>query len=404
MAIKRLHYYDQQFLVEADFTDEQAYHMGMRRRLTRLLHTPGIATGLAVQNSGAHQVTVKTGAAVDGQGREIVLEADQVLDLSNAATFPAGATVFVTAAYQEGQTDPSTATGAPGNTRFTEQPLLSASTTAPAVDFSVVPLARFDLTATGNVPGILNDVLDGGVRQATGAKLAGGAVSEANLDAALKAKVNTPGGVLSVDGVSNPGGNIDLVAAQAISLAPDDAGNRIVIGESHSARTDNPHATTAAQVGALPTTQYELAKRQLGLIQFTQADATGATRTITLGFPPRMMLAIGQCRATLGTRSYGGGSVGFFETISGQQRCFGFGMTRNTDTDWFVRSVGVPTTGVCGAVFTDNGAAPVQSEALLVSVTPTPTGLTATLTRTLVGAGVALGTFQLEVNLFGMGA
>jgi hypothetical protein len=34
MPVKRLHYFDHQFLVEADFTDEQAYHVGMRRRLT----------------------------------------------------------------------------------------------------------------------------------------------------------------------------------------------------------------------------------------------------------------------------------------------------------------------------------------------------------------------------------
>jgi hypothetical protein len=161
-------------------------------------------------------------------------------------------------------------------------------------------------------------------------------------------------------------------------------------------------------VGALATTQYELGRRVLASFQFTQADASGATRTINLGFPPRLVLAIGNCRATLGTRSYGGGSVGFFETLSGQQRCFGVGVTRNSDTDWFTRSVGVPGAiapgAVCGAVFADNGAAPLQHESLSVSVTPTATGLTATLTRTLVGAGVALGTFQLEVNLFGMGA
>ena len=36
MSIKRLHYFDRQFLVEADFTDEQQYHLDMRRRLNRL--------------------------------------------------------------------------------------------------------------------------------------------------------------------------------------------------------------------------------------------------------------------------------------------------------------------------------------------------------------------------------
>jgi hypothetical protein len=62
------------------------------------------------------------------------------------------------------------------------------------------------------------------------------------------------GALASVDGVSNPGGNVDLVATNAVSITPDDANNRITIGENHSARTDNPHQTTAAQVGALPLT------------------------------------------------------------------------------------------------------------------------------------------------------
>ena len=45
MAIKRLRYFDNQFLVEADFTDEQKYHLEMRRRLNRALHSFGIAAG-----------------------------------------------------------------------------------------------------------------------------------------------------------------------------------------------------------------------------------------------------------------------------------------------------------------------------------------------------------------------
>ena len=60
------------------------------------------------------------------------------------------------------------------------------------------------------------------------------------------------GAPTSIDGVSNPGGNIDLVAANTVTIAPNDAGNQITIGESHSARTDNPHNITAAQVGAVP--------------------------------------------------------------------------------------------------------------------------------------------------------
>jgi cytoskeletal protein CcmA (bactofilin family) len=73
------------------------------------------------------------------------------------------------------------------------------------------------------------------------------------------ARTNNPHGVTaaqvgaltSVDGVSNAGGNVDLVASNAITITPDDANNRITIGENHSTRRDNPHGVTATQVGAL---------------------------------------------------------------------------------------------------------------------------------------------------------
>jgi hypothetical protein len=59
------------------------------------------------------------------------------------------------------------------------------------------------------------------------------------------------GALASVDGVSNPGGDVDLVQANSITITPDDGANTITIGETHSARTDNPHGITAAQLGAL---------------------------------------------------------------------------------------------------------------------------------------------------------
>lgn len=214
MAVKRLHYYDQQFLVEADFTDEQKYHVDMRRRLNAMLHGFGIAQGLEVIRTGARQLTVKAGGAIDRNGRELLLEADTNVDLSNLTTFPGNAPVFVTIAYQESQTDPSTATGASGNTRVTEAPAVQASPTAPPTDGTVVRLAQFTKTAAGDVPGNLNDALDGGVRQSVSAKIGPAAVDNTNLAPALAGRLTTL--------------------------------------ETHAGNTNNPHATTAAQVGALP--------------------------------------------------------------------------------------------------------------------------------------------------------
>lgn len=58
-------------------------------------------------------------------------------------------------------------------------------------------------------------------------------------------------GIVSVDGVSNPGGDVDLIQTNAITITPNDGANTITLGETHSARTDDPHQVTAAQTGAL---------------------------------------------------------------------------------------------------------------------------------------------------------
>ncbi len=61
----------------------------------------------------------------------------------------------------------------------------------------------------------------------------------------------TSNGLTGIDSVFNPGGNVDLIPGNAITVTPDDSGNSITIGETHSERTDNPHKVTASQTGAL---------------------------------------------------------------------------------------------------------------------------------------------------------
>lgn len=59
------------------------------------------------------------------------------------------------------------------------------------------------------------------------------------------------GALVSIEGVSNSGGNINLIQDNSISIIANDMNKSITIGETHSARTDNPHEVTAKQVGAL---------------------------------------------------------------------------------------------------------------------------------------------------------
>ena len=129
--VKRTHFFDNQFLRAADLGVEQAYHIGMRRRLNTSLHTWGVVPGgLEVHfEAGATAITVTPGTAIDDQGREIVLlDPSDPIDLSG---LPADRDVHVFIAYREGETDESAETGVSGATRVTEQPQLGRSTDVP---------------------------------------------------------------------------------------------------------------------------------------------------------------------------------------------------------------------------------------------------------------------------------
>jgi hypothetical protein len=68
--IVRVRYFDRQFLRPQDFTDEQAYHVAMRRRHNIAGHTWGILHGL-VLTADSGPLAVQPGRAVDGYGREV---------------------------------------------------------------------------------------------------------------------------------------------------------------------------------------------------------------------------------------------------------------------------------------------------------------------------------------------
>ncbi|HKE25419.1 MAG TPA: hypothetical protein VKB88_23835 [Bryobacteraceae bacterium] len=73
-TIDRVRYYDGEFLRAFDFSDEQTYHMEMRRRLNRYLHLYGIGQGLQLSEDiqgTIHEVSILPGFAIDAFGREI---------------------------------------------------------------------------------------------------------------------------------------------------------------------------------------------------------------------------------------------------------------------------------------------------------------------------------------------
>lgn len=85
-AIKRVRYYERQYLGVRDFQDEQAYHIGMRRRHLIGQHSWGIVRGLEITKDVASLVwSVQPGMAIDGFGREIVLLTAAPLDTAAIA-------------------------------------------------------------------------------------------------------------------------------------------------------------------------------------------------------------------------------------------------------------------------------------------------------------------------------
>jgi hypothetical protein len=148
---KRVNYFDRQFLRAAEFQAEQTYDLDRRRRHNRLLHVPGVAEGMQVNgNLGDNFVSVSAGTAYDALGQEIVLPASLHVDVSTISS--ATATAFITIAYGEQPSDPSTDPGVTGNTRITEQPALLASATAPSNPNMTLQLAKVAL-ANGKISG-----------------------------------------------------------------------------------------------------------------------------------------------------------------------------------------------------------------------------------------------------------
>jgi hypothetical protein len=88
----RMRYYFGQRLGVSDFFDEQSYHEGKRRLLNRRLHGHGVLCGLAAERFVFPQnappgtpstvLRVSRGMALDPCGREIIVGADQCVDVN----------------------------------------------------------------------------------------------------------------------------------------------------------------------------------------------------------------------------------------------------------------------------------------------------------------------------------
>lgn len=124
MAIERMNYFKGEFLHEEDFKIEQKYHIDMRRRHNWRLHTRGIVYGLTVA-PGTGKVIIQPGMAIDGEGREIVLETEKEVLITSSAK--------IAIKYKEELTHDSSETGISGKKSWTESAEIVVGTATDAI-------------------------------------------------------------------------------------------------------------------------------------------------------------------------------------------------------------------------------------------------------------------------------
>lgn len=82
LPFERNRYYVGKLLTSADFAAEQTYHNNKRRFINSVMFGAGVVCGLSVYNLDDLSIMVESGVAVDGTGREIVVENAVVRKLS----------------------------------------------------------------------------------------------------------------------------------------------------------------------------------------------------------------------------------------------------------------------------------------------------------------------------------
>ena len=133
--IKRLNYFTGQFLEAVDFSDEQSYHIDMRRRLNASFRGPGILDGgfkVTVVKDRATTtdpaiITVGAGIGVNNKGEELLIlpksELEKKISQDNLNTFK-NQTIAIYLCYHEEPSDNKAVNQevTSGYTRWTEKP------------------------------------------------------------------------------------------------------------------------------------------------------------------------------------------------------------------------------------------------------------------------------------------
>lgn len=129
--IKRLNYFDGQFLTETDFNEEQRYHRHMRRQISYILFEQGGVIGpddlkLEIVSHVNKTFKVKEGMAIglnhnQKEGKEIILDSDSGTINLEKENIVSGQNAIITISYFEEQGQQSSTGGVSGDTRMIEK-------------------------------------------------------------------------------------------------------------------------------------------------------------------------------------------------------------------------------------------------------------------------------------------
>lgn len=224
--VKRLNYFNNQFLEERDFKDEQRYHIEMRRLHNRLLHSWGVAYGLQVEKAGHQAVTLQPGMALDNLGREIVVAAAVNKELSGHA---ANSNVYLSLSYAEALEDEDRQEeGSKNHTRVRELAVIDVHKQRPPTDGSVVAVARVEFDAEARVREIDTSVRKSamsivGPRSITGEELQDFVVTEQKLAEEVRSKLSRSQGWVRLPFKPNPVERVrvDQPEAEVRDVTPD---------------------------------------------------------------------------------------------------------------------------------------------------------------------------------------
>jgi hypothetical protein len=165
-------------------------------------------------------------------------------------------------------------------------------------------------------------------------------------------------------------------------------------------------------LNALPAASYDFKNRTTAEVTFSESNADGALQTITTGFKPRFVWAVGCCNTTLGGNDFGTNSSGYADLqLPFIQKCNGTNLYRISNIPYW-RQTGYTTGSTDNylfyASFSDETQTVVSQGFLGVSIASVSlTGVTVRLTwqgpSTTTTVLQKIAKFTLNLNLLLLG-